>query len=208
MAMETDKALARTWANAVPLSKFATERAQRLAQGMGVGGDRSEEPFAALSRAVQHHANVRVAFDRAYEETINDLIAGRLVCIGRKSKAYEFQVIDSGFWIGASIDWSGNAANRGRQSLIELRIAESPATALTPPALKQGPGRPSKAAAIRAAIAEYSKSDARLSRPPFERYRAYRAYLTDRGFDLRRESGFKDKTFEKYEREFRLKLGS
>jgi hypothetical protein len=196
--------LARTWADAIPLGKFAASRVEGLAKGSG-NASHSDSPFVDLARAVQYQAGLRSAFTRAYEETINDLIAGRIVCLGRKSKSYEFQVIDPAFWIGATVDWGANAAMRGRQSMIDLRVSIAPSNTSAQPEPRQGPGRPSKAAAIRAAIVEYAKSDPRLGRPPLERYRAYHAYLSERGFNPRREGGFKDKTFEKYEREFRRK---
>lgn len=140
VCMEADKtALARTWADAVPLGKFAAARAEGLAKSSsGSDGKRPEEPFAALAVTVHYHVNLRSAFDRAYEATINDLIAGRIVCLGRKSKSYAFQAVEPAFWSGATIDWGGNAASRGRLSMIDLRVAANPSAASTPPEPKQG----------------------------------------------------------------------
>jgi hypothetical protein len=70
---------------------------------------------------------------------------------------------------------------------------------------RNAPGRPSKASVILAAIAEHAKTDLHLERPRPERYRNYRSYARSQGYDPHRDAGFSDKTFEKYEREFRNK---
>ena len=70
---------------------------------------------------------------------------------------------------------------------------------------RNSPGRPSHANVIRAAIAEQARTDPRLERPRRERYENYRAYAKSQGYDPRRDDGFSEKTFEKYERQFRNK---
>lgn len=67
------------------------------------------------------------------------------------------------------------------------------------------PGRPSKGDVILAAIAEHSTNDPGLKLPKSERFRAYRFYISERGYDPHREDGFSDKTIEKFETEFRKK---
>jgi len=67
-------------------------------------------------------------------------------------------------------------------------------------------GRPSNADLIRAAIRDYAKKDASLRKAKKTRYRAYRAYISAQGIDPDPDSGFSDKTLEKYETEFRSTL--
>ena len=99
--------------------------------------------------------------------------------------------------------WYENALTRDGQELIEIRVTTAPLG--EPPAAQpqQRPGRPSKRDVIRAAIGSYAERDPSLDRPRHERYRAYRAYISSVGFDPRKDTGFADKTLEKYEGEFR-----
>ena len=94
---------------------------------------------------------------------------------------------------------------RGRTLSPGARGAPDAITSLKPKP-QPGPGRPSKAEVIRAAITDYQKTDPGLSRPPSEQYRTYRSYISPQGYKPYRDAGFSNKTFEKYEREFRPKL--
>lgn len=123
------------------------------------------------------------------------------------------------------IQWSKGELNVDGTSYFDIRVVrclvdsqesvqpgdEQSATRVVPdaiasvqPKLRSGPGRPSNAEVIRAAINDYAKTDSGLRSPCVKRYRAYRSYISAQGIDP--DSGFSDKTFEKYEREFRRKL--
>ena len=125
------------------------------------------------------------------------------------------------------IDWTKSALTVGGTSHFDIRVVRAPvaseervqsreepsATKVTPDVVTSLPpdpesrtGRPSKAEVIRAAIADYQKTDTGLSRPPSERYRAYRSYITSQGYKPHRDTGFSNKTFEKYELEIRRRL--
>jgi hypothetical protein len=158
-----------------------------------------------LARLAELNAILRLTQDKAKADILNDLIAGRLVGFGRPSESYDFERIDASYWIGAKVDWGGSAS-RDSRTFIEVRIVMPDAIAPIQPKPQPGPGRPSKAEVIRAAIDEYAKSDSALDRPRSERYRAYRSYISSKGFKRVRDAGFSDKTFEKYEREFRNKF--
>jgi hypothetical protein len=225
-------ALARIWADSTPLYTFVEDRLKQLpdespaaASNVATAGTkpvnrkrrkRSATPSGfetlaasldSMSAAIEVGRKHNDRFKRVTAAMMDDLIAGRLACIGRPAQSYVFKKIDPSFWIGARVQWYGNAVIRGDEELIEVRVTKSiPAQIEDRP--EKGPGRPSKANVIRDAIVEYAKGDPRLNRPPFERYRAYRAYISDRGYDPRKDSGFKDKTFEKYEAEYRRRSAS
>lgn len=72
------------------------------------------------------------------------------------------------------------------------------------PQPRPGPGRPSNAEVIQAAIENYARTDPSLRKARVKRYRAYRSYISEQGIDP--DLGFSDKTFERYESEFRRSL--
>ena len=98
-----------------------------------------------------------------------------------------------------------DSVSRDGTKVMDVRLA--PPDVLQALQDKPQPPTPSSSIAyvIRAAIAEYAKTDPRLRPPPSDRYRAYRSYISSRGFDPRKDRGFSDKTFERYEQEFRRK---
>ena len=103
------------------------------------------------------------------------------------------------------MDWGGNSAIRGQEEVVDLRVLTDPKSAPAEPENVPKPGRPSKKSVIKAAIAEHAKSDPGLAQPKNERFKAYRSYIFEQGYNPRRDSGFSDKTIEKYETEFRRK---
>ena len=224
-------ALARIWADSVPLSMFVEDRLKQLPdEPAPVGVDvacavtqpatkkkrTSSRALSSVETLTVSLANMSAAmavgrkqserFERVKVATMNDLIAGRLACIGRPAQSYAFKKIDASFWIGASVQWYGNAVSRGGDELIEVRVITSPVPVQIQTGQAKGPGRPSKASVIREAIAEYAKGDPNLNRPPLERRRHYRSYISSRGYDPHKDAGFDEKTIQKYEREFRRSL--
>lgn len=202
--------LARIWADATPLARFMEERAEQECRESTPARNptRARQPstMELLAASMQFQRELASARDKARTATINDLIAGRIVGLGRPSDSYLFERVEVSFWIGAVVDWMCGTASRDGRTVIEVRVV--PAGVLKPvqPEAHEAPGRPSMADVIRAAIADYAKADPALRRPPTERYRAYRAYISARGYDPHRDPGFTKKTYEKYEREFRLRF--
>jgi hypothetical protein len=199
--------MARAWADATPFNKFVEERAQGLArEGITpprVGRSESGEPSAAERLAIygQYQIGLMVGRDKAKADAINDFITGRIVGLGRRSNSYDIERIEPSFWIGANVE--GDKASRDKTNFIEIRVVAPDAIPSVQPKSLPGPGRPSEVDAINLAIADYAKTDPALKCPPSVRYRAYRFYISTKGFDPRRDSGFSNKTFEKYEREYR-----
>jgi hypothetical protein len=68
---------------------------------------------------------------------------------------------------------------------------------------KRRPGRPTMREPILDAIADYVATDPKMGRPPTVRYRAYRTYLSNHGYERGRVASISEKTFEKFETEFR-----
>lgn len=200
--------LARVWADAAPLAKYILKRAEGPAEGPLKRKPRRVRKLTSweyLAAGTEFYATQRVSWDQARTDTRNDLIAGRVVAVGRLSNSYDFERIPPSFWIGAEVDWDRDAVSRDGKNVIEVRVLKPEAIASVQPKPQSGPGRPSKAEVIRAAIAEHAKTDSALERPPAERYRIYRAYLSDQGYKPYKTVGFSNKTFEKFEREFRNK---
>jgi hypothetical protein len=153
---------------------------------------------------MQHQTNILGARDKAKINTVSDLIAGRLIGLGRGSGSYSIEAIDPAFWIGAKID--GDSASRESTKLIEIHIASPDSIPSLKARSHPGSGRPSKADVIRAAIADHAKTDPGLDRPRLERFRRYGEFISAQGFNPRKDSGFGEKTFEKYELEYRKKF--
>jgi hypothetical protein len=208
-AMESvaSRALATIWADATPLAKVLNVRAQRLlprpsfSEDAPPGKRRSTTEQIALGFHVQLH--MPDAQKAAKTEIRNDLVARRFVGLGRTPKSRSIQPIDASFWIDAEIDWEHDAVARGRKKIVAVRLVLPDAIKAMQATSEPRPGPASERDLILAAIKEYSKRDPPLRRPPAERYDAYRAFLTKKGRNPRRERGFSDSAFEKYELEYR-----
>jgi hypothetical protein len=146
------------------------------------------------------------ARDRAKTELRNELVAGRLVGLGRRSDSYNIETIDCSFWIGAKVDWEHDAVSREDAALIDVRVVAPETIKAIRPTPEPRSGPPSEVELILAAIEDYAKKDPALRRPPAERYGAYRSFIVSKGRDPRRERGFSESAFEKYEREYRLRF--
>jgi hypothetical protein len=201
-----NQALRRVWADATLLSKYVEDRAETLvreappARGRKIRRIRQPSTLEYIALASEYHGNLHIARGKAQKATINDLIAGRIVGLGRRPGSYVFEAIEPSFWIGADV--AGDAVTREGVKIIEVRMVQPDAIPVDQAEAKKA----SPKELICAAITEYLKKDPGLSRPPAERYRAYRAYISKQGRDPRRERGFGDKNFEKYEREFGRKF--
>lgn len=202
--------LARIWADAVPLSSFIVATSRGGAGQAEYGDDtRSSDDRSSrienVARMVESAAYQLASLKEAKAETMNELIAGRLVCLGRKPYSNEFEKIDPSTWIGADVDWGGNTVTRDDQAIIDVRVMTSRVDEEAGVRDKRGPGRPSQGEVISAAIAKYAVEDPKLNRPLLERYRAYKSYISKCGYDPHKDDGFSDKTIEKYETEYRNK---
>lgn len=199
--------LARIWADATPLARFIEEKAaQQLRESTPARRPTRARQLSTLelvARSMQFDTKMASARDKARTATINDLIAGRFIGLGRPSDSYAFERVDDSFWIGAAVDWIDGATSRDGRTVIEIRVV--PADALKPirPEASETVGRLSKKDAIRAAIAAYAKEDPTLDRKRLHRFQAYRSHLTSHGYNPRKDGGFSEKNFEKYETEFR-----
>jgi hypothetical protein len=203
------EALARIWAYAVPLTKFIEEQAGK---SLREATPKTKTPrvrklstMVMIAGAMEFDTRMKSARDIVRAQTYNDLIAGLLVGLGRPSDAYNIERVDESFWIGSKVDWISDSVSRDGRRVIDVRIVPREAIPVVQADPHTGPGRPSKAKVICQAIDAYAKSDPRLGQAPLVRYRAYRTYISQRGYDPRRETGFSIKTFEKYEREYRNK---
>ncbi|MBV8143691.1 MAG: hypothetical protein JO184_01700 [Gammaproteobacteria bacterium] len=206
MNSSDNQALRRIWADATQLSKYVEARAETLAREAPPARDRKTRRTRQLSTleymalASEYDGKLHIARDKAQKATINDLIAGRIVGLGRRPGSYVFEAIKPSFWIGADV--AGDAVTRDGVEIIEVRMVQPDAIPVDQVEAK----RASPEDLICAAITEYLKKDPRLSRPPAERYRAYRSYISKQGRDPRRERGFGDKNLERYEGKFRSKF--
>jgi hypothetical protein len=122
------RSLARVWAKATPLAKFLGERAERLCREATPGSVTDIRPFdqlaapERLSLYMQAQTYLMVAQRRAEADTINDLVAGKVVGLGRGSGSYDFEWIDATFWIGADV--GGDSVTRDGIKIIEVRIVK------------------------------------------------------------------------------------
>jgi hypothetical protein len=73
-----------------------------------------------LARYAGLHAILRLARDKAEVDTLNDLVADRLVGFGCPSDSYKPKRIEASFWIGAAIE--GDTASRNAQTFSGVRI--------------------------------------------------------------------------------------
>jgi hypothetical protein len=114
---------------------------------------------------------------------------------------------DASYWdihvVRAPTDALHTVRSEDEQSLTTASSTAIPSTAQKRQSRR---GRPSNATMIRAAIRDYAKKDPSLRKPRKTRYRAYLAYISIQGIDPDQDSGFSDKTFEKYELEIRNTL--
>lgn len=201
--------IAREWADADPLSRFLSDRSRlgtASPDGQGVQSGREDGPSSLETAArMLRSASYQIESSRkATLETENDLVAGRLTGIGRKPNSHQFERIPASYWIGAAIEWGRDAVTRDGEELIEVRITSARTIDTRVETLEQPrPGRPTKGDVILAAISDYAADDPTLKGPRSERFRAYRAYISEQGYDPRKDDGFSDKTIEKFETEYR-----
>lgn len=194
MDTSSTEELRRIWAGAIPLSKFIEDRT----------GGRAPPAPGLKTRKIRKPSALELIFERneVQQETIKDLIAGRLVAVGRRSDSYEFDWISASFWIGAVV--IADTVSRDGTLLVEVGIAPPEARRDVQQKQKPNPEASARAEVRRAAIMEYLKTDPDLSAPRSKRYRAYKSYISSHGFDTNKR-GFSVKTFEKDETEFRPK---
>jgi hypothetical protein len=122
------RVFARIWADATPLAQYVEEVAQRLCSEPVPGLEPPTRPadpklsgLASVAMMSHIHAVLSVARRKAPTATRNDLIAGRILAVGRPPDSEQFEKIDPSFWIGSDIDWSG-AVSRGDRKVIEVRV--------------------------------------------------------------------------------------
>ncbi|HUN77255.1 MAG TPA: hypothetical protein VMU40_22285 [Steroidobacteraceae bacterium] len=205
------EALARIWADATPLDAFVEKKAEQLC-GVTVAPATMEprrdvqpsgiERYSTVERLAlwsQVQTSLMAARAQATRDTSNELVAGRLVGLGRMSTSYAIEVIEASFWIGAAI--AGDTASRDGRKMIDIRIV-LPETIPSFQPKPQSRGKPSEGDVIKAAILDWAKTDPALRRPPLVRYKAYRAFIVSQRRDPK-DPGFDEKTFQKYETEFR-----
>lgn len=213
MKSAVSRALETSWADATPLAKFVEERALGLVpqptffqEAPPLGKARPVMEQLAISLHIQTH--MPASQKAAKDETINDLVARRLVGLGRAPRSRNIQSIDPSFWIDAEIDWEQDAAVRGRKKMVAIRLVLPDAIKEMQPTSEARSGPPSERDLILAAIEQYAKkkNDPALRRPPGERYAAYRAFITEKGRNPRSERGFSVSAFEKFELEYRQRI--
>ena len=202
-------AVRQVWAYATPLSQFVERRAEQScpeAAELKARRDRQASTLKYLGASIEFGFALRAAVEKARTATVNDLVAGRLVGLGRTPKSRDIQPIDSSFWVDAEIDWEHDAMARARKKMVAVRVVLPDAMKAVRPTAEDRPGPHSERELILAAIEEYAKKDPALRRPPAERYEAYRAFITKKGRNPRRERGFSESAFEKYELEYRQRF--
>jgi hypothetical protein len=203
-------ALRRIWADATPLSKFIEDRAEQLCREAPAIPARKIHTTEQLSTIegmtlmMEYQGNLSIARGNAMKETVNHLVAGRIVGLGRRSDSYDIEPIEASFWIGSDV--GGDSVTRDARTIVDVRVVMPDVLpAAIEPKPQTGPGRPSAANLILEAIAYYAKTDPSLDEPRSKRFRAYRTYISQHGKDPITQDRFSDKTFEKYESEFRKK---
>jgi hypothetical protein len=205
MAQKPEIDLAPIWADATPLIKFLEGRRSQ-AQNTSWGSTDQDPDLSSivqgLAQAMQQLSSVPLQFNIAKEQISNDMVAGRISAIGRRSKSRRFVILDSSYWIGANVDWGDNSLTLGRVVYVDIRVVDQQLSSLPgaePTAEFQGTSD-----VVKAAIANYSAEDPDLKAKPDIRFRAYRKYVRDKGFDPHKR-GFSTKTFEACETKFRNK---
>ena len=181
------------WSRGTPLDQFVECRARRL---------------------LPAHGTYTSAHQAARDEVRRQLVAGSLVAYGRQSTPRsKIEEISVDVWIDSEYsddDVSIESADYGRYvhiQIIELNgtnnlreIGSAPEPSLSTP------GRPTRRVLIWNAIEHYSRQQTGwFKRAPRERFDAYKTYISAQGTDPELEPGFKDKTLQKYETEFRKK---
>jgi hypothetical protein len=207
MAAIDPEKVAKAWATATPIHGYtvakATQKWRESTPGWPLPA--THQVFSVDAMFLNQEFQKRLVAAR--KATIKELIAGQIVGLGRSSNSKGIERISESFWIDAKVeDWSGGTASCDGTSFSEIGVV--PTSTLTPsqPVASSTVGPPSKAVVILAAIAAYAKEDPRLERPPSERFRAYRAYISSHGHNPHTARGFSQKTFEKYEQQFRNRL--
>lgn len=207
MAQKPESDLASIWADAIPLTDYLYRRiASPAFSSSSESADRDSQVSSALlglASALQGLATVPARLKSTEDRISNDLIAGRISAIGRRANSHRFRVLKHSHWIGSTVDWSGSSMTHGRVAYVDIRIIDQ-----APPDAKVG--EPAKEYqntkdVVEAAILSYSAEDPELSARPEIRFRAYRVFIRERGFDPHRDRGFSTKTFEAYEKKFRNK---
>lgn len=138
-----DQALRRIWADAPPLFKFVEDRAEQLVREAPPAPGRKIRKPSQLSTlehigfAAEYYGNLQVARGRALQTAISDLVAGRIIALGRRSGSYRIETVDASFWIGADVE--GDTVSRDGNEMIDVRIV--PPAALPVVQLKDGSRR-------------------------------------------------------------------
>jgi hypothetical protein len=199
--------LRRIWADATPLSKFIEDRAEHLCRearpvpGRTIPKSQKLSPIEGMSLIMQYDADLSIARGKARKETVNHLVAGRIVGLGRRSGFHDIETIDASFWIGADVE--PDAVSRDGTQIIDVRIVLPDVLLVEQPKQQSDLEAKRRAEVIREAIVDYAaKTDPDLGPPRSKRYKAYRAYISARRFDIKKR-GFSDKRFEKAETEYR-----
>lgn len=205
----SNPALTALWADATPLTKFIDERAERLfrqtpaAPWLTVDAPGESSSLGVrIAAGVESYKNRFAARDKAKAATINDLVAGRLVGLGRPSGSRDLEKIEGLFWIGAEFVSGNSVKSRGRRMMTHVRILPSDASPSLQPKPRSGPGRPSQREAIKAAIVDHARADPGWwNRSPSVRHKGYRDHIAKQGYDPS-GPGFDKKTLQKYETAF------
>lgn len=206
MDSASTSALRRIWADATPLSKFIEDRAEQLCEAPPVPDRkiRRTQQLSALegmTLIMRYDANLSIARGKARKETVNHLVAGRIVGLGRRSGSHDIETIDASFWIGADVE--PDAVSRDGTQIIDVRIVLPDALPVTQEKQRFDREAQRRAEVIGAAIRDYvANTDPNLGPPRSKRYKAYRSYISARGFDIKKR-GFGDKRLEKAETEYR-----
>ena len=203
-------ALARQWADAETLCDFLKTRAESIRMATQ-GTETSGKPISEMSSVeiavltLRGNTDLQAALAEAKRGISDEVVAGRIYCIGRRRDSLEFEKVPPSFWIGAKIDWGGDAVGRDDEEFMDLRVLTGSIAA--PPEVQDEPrsGRPSKGNVILAAIEKYANDDPGLKGTKSKRFRSYRSYISEQGYDPRTDPGFGDKTIEKFETAYRKK---
>jgi hypothetical protein len=201
---------AEQWADAPTLDEYMNECAAHLRDAQR-SAERTRQPTSEVTPlqgavlSLQEHSAMRTALKAAMRKICDDLVANRIACIGREKESDNLKHISASFWIGAKIRWDEDTAIRGTKEFVDLRVVTDTMLEPIEPEQRIKPGRPSRKDVILDAITQHAISDPGLMRPKRERFDAYRSYISDQGYDPHQDSGFSEKTLEKFETKFRRK---
>lgn len=120
------KSLERIWLLATPLHEFTVNVAERQCQNSIPGWPTDWSAQDATRGSNLRFQQVQARLNTAQTLTIQDLVAGRIVGLGRRSQSNALEVVGESFWDGAVFDWTSETVkNREGRTVCDVRITNA-----------------------------------------------------------------------------------